>query len=75
MTKELLIQKTIATLSKLPQDKATEVADFADFILNKYNEVLLQKGIEKLVSDSKTFDYLKTEEELYTVSDLKERYK
>ena len=74
MTKETLIKRTSSTLSKLPQDKVKEVSDFADFILKKYDEEILQKGIEKLVSNSKIYDFLKDEEDLYTVEDLKEKY-
>jgi hypothetical protein len=75
MTRETLIQRIITVLEKLPQDKASEIADFADYILKKYNDSILQKGIETLISDSKTFSYLKNEEDLYTLADLKERYK
>ncbi|HLG36049.1 MAG TPA: hypothetical protein VI757_14300 [Bacteroidia bacterium] len=75
MSRETLIQRTLAALSKLPQERANEIADFADYILKKYDEEVLQKGIQTLVSDSKTFAFLKNEEELYTVSDLKAKYK
>ena len=75
MTKEALIDRTIKIISQLPQEKIKEVNDFADFILKKYDEEVLQKGIEKLVSDSKTFDFLIGEEDLYSVEDLKERFK
>jgi len=75
MTRENLIQRTLTVLAKLPQDKASEIADFADYILKKYDDSILQKGIETLISDSKTFDFLKNEEDLYSLADLKERYK
>lgn len=75
MTRETLIQRTLSVLAKLPQDKANEIADFADYIMKKYDEEILQKGIQKLVSDSKTFAFLKDEENLYSLNDLKERYK
>jgi len=75
MTKEALINKTLKTISQLPQDKIKEVNDFADFILKKYDEEVLQKGIEKLVSNSKTFDFLKEEEDIYSPEDLKEKFK
>lgn len=75
MTRETLIQRTLTVLAKLPQDKAIEVADFADYILKKYDDNILQQGIEKIVSDSKSFDFLKNEENLYTLADLKERYR
>ena len=71
MTRETLIKRTLEVLSKLPQDKASEIADFADYVMKKYDDEILQKGIEKIVSDSKPYDFLKTEEDLYTLSDLK----
>lgn len=74
MPGETLINRTLATLSKLPLDKVKEVSDFADYILKKYDEEILQKGIEKLISESKAFNFLKHEEDLYTVEDLKEKY-
>jgi hypothetical protein len=75
MTRETLIQKTLSALSKLPKEKANEIADFADYILKKYDEEILQQGIQKLVTDSKTFSYLKNEENIYSLNDLKERYR
>ena len=75
MTKEMLINQTMETLQKLPEDRITEVAELAEFILKKHDEQILQKGIEKLVSESKSFAFLHDEEDLYTVEDLKERYK
>lgn len=75
MTKETLIKKTIKTISKLPKDQIKEVSDFADRILKEYEERILQKGMEKLVSNSRVFDYLQEEEPIYSVKDLKERYK
>ena len=74
MTKESLINKTIKTLTRLPDDKIKEVSDYADYILKKYNDEVLQKGIEKIVSDSKTFHFLNEEEDLYSVDDLQEKY-
>jgi hypothetical protein len=46
MTREAIIQKTIKTLNMLPAEKAGEVADFADFILKKYEEYTLLKESE-----------------------------
>jgi hypothetical protein len=74
MTKESLINKTIKTLSRLPNDKIKEVSDYADYILKKYDEEVLQKGIEKIVSHSKSFHFLNEEEDLYSIDDLKEKY-
>jgi len=74
MTKDILIEKTLKTLSGLPQDKVKEISDFAEFILKKYDEDILQKGIERLVIESKTYEFLQDEESLYSLNDLKEKY-
>lgn len=75
MKRDNLIQRTITALSKLPENKVNEVADFAEYILKKYDEEILQQGIQKLSSNSKSFDFLKNEEDLYSLNDLKEIYK
>ena len=75
MIQSAIIESTISTLSKLPTEKAIEVADFADFVLKKHEESLLQQGITQIVSDSKVFAFLEDEEELYTKDDLKVCFK
>lgn len=74
MTKKKLIHRTIETLEKLPEDKIHEIADFADFVLKKYEEQILQKGIETMISESNSFTFLHDEEDLYDESDLNEKY-
>ena len=74
MIRETLINKTINTLSKLPNDKIREVSDFTEYVLKKYEEEILQEGIEKLVSDSNAFQFLNEDEDLYTVNDIIEKY-
>jgi hypothetical protein len=74
MTREAIIQKTIKTLNMLPAEKAGEVADFADYVLKKHEELTLQNGIEKLVEKSEAFQFLNDEEDLYTAEDIKEKY-
>ena len=75
MNLESVIKHTMQTVSKLSLEKASEVSDFADFILKKQEEELLQKGIQKMVETSKPYDFLKSEEDLYTVNDLQVKYK
>ncbi len=72
MTKEAIIQKTVQALKSLPDDKAEEVSDFVDFLLKKYEEQILQKGIEKLQSESNIFNFLHEDEELYSTADIKQ---
>ncbi len=74
MTRELIIQKTISAIERLPVEKAEAVSDFADFICKKFEEEELTKGIQILISDSETFNFLEEEEEIYSLSDLKESY-
>ena len=69
------IERTISLLNQLPDSKVSEVADFAQFILKKYEEEILQAGIQKITEESTTFDFLKEEEDLYSADDLKERFK
>jgi len=51
------------------------VEDFVDKLLRKTDDKLLTEGIQKLTSDSKSFEYLKDEEDINTVNDLKEKYR
>jgi hypothetical protein len=74
MTKEAIIEKTVKTLNILPSEKAEEIADFADFVLKKHEEYILQKGIYKLTEDSETFNFLKEEQALYSIKDIKKKY-
>ena len=75
MTQSAVIENTISTLSKLPTEKAEEVADFAAFVLKKHEESLLQQGITQIVGDSRTFAFLADEEDLYSRDDLKVSFK
>lgn len=74
MTKQAIIEKTVRFLNQLPDDKAEEISDFADFIFKKYEESLISEGIQQISSNSKTFEFLKEEEELYSLKDIKEKY-
>lgn len=74
-SREVTIKNTIQKINKLPDEKLPEVEDFVDFLLQKFDDALLTEGIQQLTSESKAFQYLENEEELYTVNDLKERYK
>lgn len=71
MNKQAIIERTINTIKLLPQEKAEEISDSADFIFKRYEESQLTIGIHKLSSESNVFDFLKEEEELYTIADLK----
>jgi len=75
MTREILLKMTMDQLSRLPDHKLKEVADFAEFLLAKTEEQILNEGIQKLAERSSTYKFLEDEEDLYSVNDLKEKYK
>lgn len=74
MTRQAIIDKTIQMINQLPDDKAIEIVDFAEFIIKKYEDQLLVNAIQQLNSESKSFGFLNEDEDLYTVSDIKEKY-
>ena len=76
MEKEKIIKRTIKRLRLLPENKIKEIDDYVDYLLKKYHEEsIIQKGIEKLVEESNSFEFLNEEEDLYSIDDLKEKYK
>jgi len=74
MIREAIIERTIQIINQLPEDKVLEIADFADFIIKKYEEQLLTDNIQKVVVESEAFNFLNEEDSIYSVSDLKERF-
>lgn len=74
MSRHQLVEQALQTINQLPEEKISEVVDFASFVLKRHEETQLQKSIERLVEMSGTFAFLRDEEDLYTLNDLKERY-
>ena len=72
MTKQLIIERTLKVMNQLPDDKAEEISDFADFVFKRYEEQELSKGLQSIVSESTAFNFLNEEQEIYSISDLKE---
>lgn len=75
MEKATLIKDTVEILNKMSDEKILEVKDYADFLQKKYEEEILQSGLTELASSSKSYKFLAKEEDLYTVEDLKIKYK
>jgi hypothetical protein len=75
MNKQALIENTIQTLNQLPAEKVDEVRDFAEYLLGKLDDSIISEGVQLLSSSSSALSYLNDEEDLYTVNDLKEKYK
>lgn len=75
MERNDLIENTILKIRQLPEAGIREIHDFAEFLVMKMEEQILQEGIQELTSQSSAFSYLNDEEDLYSVNDLKEHYK
>jgi hypothetical protein len=74
MTKQATIERTLEAMKQLPEDKAEEISDFADFVKKRYEENQLSHGMQQMVAESPAFEFLSDEEELYSISDLKVIY-
>jgi hypothetical protein len=55
MKRKAIIERTIKAINQLPEDKAEEISDFADFISKRYEEYQLGQGLQKLTVESKVF--------------------
>jgi hypothetical protein len=75
MDKTNLLKKTIHNIQKLPEHQVKEVNDFVEFLLSKIDDKIIKEGIQELQLGSESFEFLKTEPDLYTVNDLKIKYK
>jgi hypothetical protein len=74
MDRQIVIEKTLKYLNLLPENKAEEVLDYIEYLFNKNEDSFLTKGISQLAAQSKSFDFLNEEEDIYTLDDVKERY-
>jgi hypothetical protein len=74
MEKDVLIQKIMINIRRLPSSKIQKVNDFAEFLLYKIDDQMITEGIQKISSESKSFEFLNEEPDIYTVNDLKEKY-
>lgn len=74
MSKQELIEKTIAALQKLPVNKVAEICDFADFVLQRNEDKQITDSIAQLSKQSKSYEFLNEEEDLYTLNDVKAPY-
>jgi antirestriction protein len=74
MTRQAIIERTLKAINQLPEDKAEEISDFAEFMMKQYEEQQLTKGIQQMTASSRAFDFLNDEEDLYTEKDLIEKY-
>jgi len=75
MNKKKLLDATLKKMEQLPEEKLREVSDFVEFLLQRREEHALEEGIKQMAAESKSFEFLQEEDDIYTVNDLKEKYK
>ena len=71
MTDQQLLSNAIKYIKKLPRNKAEVVIDFAKYLCREYEDDSIKNGIMKLAAESKSFEFLKSEEDLYSMKDIK----
>ncbi|MCF2490820.1 hypothetical protein [Dyadobacter sp. CY347] len=74
MTKQAIIERTIEAINQLPENKAEEIFEFADSVRKRYEEQQFSHELQSLIVKGSSFDFLSSEEELYTADDLKVVY-
>lgn len=74
MTRQAIIERTLKAINQLPEEKAEEISDFADFVIKRFEDHKLTEAIQEMTSNSKGFEFLEADEDLYTLSDLKGVY-
>ena len=74
MNKQSIIERTVEVINRLPENKAEEISDFADFVIKRFEDQTLSKELKHVISNSKTFEFLHHEEDLYSEADIKEKY-
>ena len=75
MNKKELLDSTWKRMKQLPEDKIREVKDFVEFLLQRREEYMLNEGIKKMTAQSNSYNFLEEDDDIYSVNDLKEKYK
>ncbi len=74
MSRQAIIDRTIKAINMLPEERAEEISNFAEFMSKRYEEYLLSKGMLHIPAENKSSAFLNDEEDIYTLKDLKEVY-
>lgn len=75
MDRDILVKRVLKKIQRLPESEVKEVNDFVEYLLNKIDDQMITEGIQNIISNSKSFDFLKSELDLYSINDLKVKYK
>ena len=62
-------------MKKLKVSQTVNNSDYLNnYSIKDHEDNMLLKGIEKLIEESGTFHFLKGDEDIYAVGDIKEKY-
>jgi hypothetical protein len=75
MNRQNLIKNTLDKINQLPDIKVKEINEYADLLISRIDDNIIRDGIQEITSQNESFDFLNQEEDIYTVQDLKVRYK
>lgn len=75
MTKQAIIEHTIQVINQLPEDKAEQISDFANFLFKRYEEQLRTKAIQHYTESGEAFQFVREDDVEYTKADIKEFFK
>ncbi len=64
MSRKELLENTIKYLKELPNEKISEVHDFVEYLYQKHEEYILKTGIQKLETESGSFQFLEKGERI-----------
>ena len=75
MEREVLMERTIYKIKRLPTKRIQEVNNFVESIIQKADDAMITEELQQLSSaSSATYDFLDNEPELYSVNDLRVRF-
>lgn len=69
MTKKTLLKKAQEKLERLPNEKISEVIDYAEFLIAKSENAMHNDELLKVAARSKSFSFVNEDEVEYSQSD------
>jgi hypothetical protein len=75
MNRQNLIKNTLDKINQLPDIKVKEINEYGDLLISRIDDNIIRDAIQEITSQNESFDFLNQEEDIYTVQDLKVRYK
>ncbi len=69
-----MIETTLQSIQKLPENELLEIHDFAEFLLSRLEKKNLSNDVSKINISSSSYKFLEEDDDIYTVNDLKEKY-